>query len=296
VEYQQGLLDKLSDEIKETDQKSKSVAQTVIDTSSDRTRTLAFNYASQALNNSFFLDFLKPPPAEAYNNESEISDHLGNAIRDDFGSLEHFKSTFSAAAMGLSSSGWIWFTCDNKGLTGVVPTFGTGTLLVRSRSLVSPAAPFVLGESIGRSDSKHSSSTQTRWNQPPPASPASGLTPPPSQSSPQKPTTPPLRNIHTTSALASSGTNVFNGKPVGLHGMDYDGNLFEGSEGVLNVSNIGLTVYPLFCVSVYEHAWLSAGYGIWGKEEYLKKFWTVLDWKKVSDAYRKFVPEVDFMK
>jgi hypothetical protein len=32
--------------------------QTVIDTAPDRSKTLAFNYASQALNNSFFLDTL----------------------------------------------------------------------------------------------------------------------------------------------------------------------------------------------------------------------------------------------
>jgi hypothetical protein len=37
---------------------TKSVAQTVIETAPDRSKTLAFNYASQALNNSFFLDFL----------------------------------------------------------------------------------------------------------------------------------------------------------------------------------------------------------------------------------------------
>lgn len=71
VEYQQGLLDRLSDEIKGTSVSrvksifvhvravtNKSVAQTVIDTAPDRTKTLAFNYASQALNNSFFLDSL----------------------------------------------------------------------------------------------------------------------------------------------------------------------------------------------------------------------------------------------
>ena len=32
--------------------------QTIIDTAPDRSKTLAFNYASQALNNSFFLDTL----------------------------------------------------------------------------------------------------------------------------------------------------------------------------------------------------------------------------------------------
>jgi superoxide dismutase, Fe-Mn family len=39
-----------------TELENKTVAQTVISTAADRARTLAYNYASQALNNSFFLD------------------------------------------------------------------------------------------------------------------------------------------------------------------------------------------------------------------------------------------------
>ncbi len=34
-------------------------------------------------------------------------------------------------------------------------------------------------------------------------------------------------------------------------------------------------------------AWMSAGYGVWGKEEWMKKFWSVLDWAKVSDTYAR---------
>jgi Fe-Mn family superoxide dismutase len=41
-----------------TPDQGSSVAQTVINTASDRTKALIFNYASEALNNSFFLDFL----------------------------------------------------------------------------------------------------------------------------------------------------------------------------------------------------------------------------------------------
>ena len=41
-----------------TELTDKSVMQTIIDTAPDRSKTLAFNYASQALNNSFFLDNL----------------------------------------------------------------------------------------------------------------------------------------------------------------------------------------------------------------------------------------------
>jgi len=45
-----------------TELANKSVMQTIIDTAPDRSKTLAFNYASQALNNSFFLDTLVREP------------------------------------------------------------------------------------------------------------------------------------------------------------------------------------------------------------------------------------------
>jgi len=48
---------------------------------------------------------------------------------------------------------------------------------------------------------------------------------------------------------------------------------------------VGDVIYPLFCLPVYEHAWMSAGFGVWGKEDWLKEFWTVLDWGKVSMAF-----------
>ena len=40
------------------ERKNKTVLQTIIDTATDRESTLAFNFASQALNNSFFMDYL----------------------------------------------------------------------------------------------------------------------------------------------------------------------------------------------------------------------------------------------
>lgn len=51
---------------------------------------------------------------------------------------------------------------------------------------------------------------------------------------------------------------------------------------------MGNTLYPLLCLSVHEHAWMSAGYGVWGKEEWIKEFWSVVDWEKVSKAYSHF--------
>lgn len=40
----------------DTEQENKSVVQTVIDTAVDPNKVLAFSYASEALNNSFFLE------------------------------------------------------------------------------------------------------------------------------------------------------------------------------------------------------------------------------------------------
>jgi superoxide dismutase, Fe-Mn family len=55
------------------------------------------------------------------------------------------------------------------------------------------------------------------------------------------------------------------------------------------LDTIGRTLFPLFCVSVHEHAWMAAGYGVWGKETYLERFWTCLDWEGVRDAYARYV-------
>ena len=79
-DYQQGLLDRLNEQIKGayfpgiffglmnllphgtgTRFENQSVAQIVISTAADRSQTLTFNYASLSLNNSFFLHHLVRP-------------------------------------------------------------------------------------------------------------------------------------------------------------------------------------------------------------------------------------------
>ncbi|KAF9027026.1 hypothetical protein BDZ89DRAFT_1015918 [Hymenopellis radicata] len=52
-------------------------------------------------------------------------------------------------------------------------------------------------------------------------------------------------------------------------------------------------VWPLFCVPVHEHLWLTAGYGVWGQEKWMQKFWSVLDWEKVSARYLAVMTEPD---
>jgi len=185
--------------------------------------------------------------------------------------LEQLKSTVSAAAMGMSSSGWIWVAVDGRATMGVIPTFGAGTLLVRSRTKVLQSVDPVLGENYP---------TPTTPTTPPPQP-----TPSSTALGPNTPLTSATRGFHTSARVQSYG-----GKAVGLYGRDADGEAFDGEVPMADFGKIGTHLYPLFCLSVHEHAWLTAGYGIWGKEEYLKRFWTVLDWKKVSDAYTLFAP------
>jgi superoxide dismutase len=61
----------------------------------------------------------------------------------------------------------------------------------------------------------------------------------------------------------------------------------DGSSTTLDL--LGQTLFPLFCVSVHEQAWMAAGYGVWGKERYLEQSWTCLDWEAVRDAYVMYV-------
>ncbi|CAE6439320.1 unnamed protein product [Rhizoctonia solani] len=271
VDWQEGLLNRLNEEVKDTELAGQSVMQTLISTAASKSASLTYMYASQALNNSFFLDNLKPLNPNETSHEANISASLMQKIRLDFGSLTHLKSTVSAAALGMSSSGWVWLVQDANGSLGVVPTFGSGTVLVRNRMHRSPSFAPAVGES---SDPRHVPGSSTT---PPPstASPLSGSTTPRSPLRPitDKSRAPPVREF-------ANGSSQSPG-PAYSPG---DINSIFGQTHITDFTKIGDILSPLFCISVHEHAWLSSGYGVWGKEPYLQKFWTVLDWGKVSKS------------
>ncbi|KAA1466026.1 hypothetical protein DENSPDRAFT_862199 [Dentipellis sp. KUC8613] len=288
VDYQQGLLDRLNDAVKGTGEKNKSVAQIVIDTAPDASRTLAFNYASLALNNSYFLSCLKPSTPELPHHEHEISKDLEDGIRKAFGDLNNFKSVVSAAANGMVSTGWVWFVGDEKGNIGVVATYGAGTLLTAKRnhkgrpegsqygSVYSPVEP---------SDPAAGPNPSAPLSSATPSSPASGLS---RQSPPIHPSSP-ARTLH-TSAVTSEGRAVPRslykpGNRMQNGGPALANDPADSSE--MNFDKLGDVLFPLFCLSVQEHAWLGSGYGVWGKEEYLKRFWTCLDWQRISTNYAR---------
>lgn len=225
------------------------------------------------------------------------------------GSLVQLKSAFSSAALGMSTSGWIWFVSDKYGNTGVLPTFGPGTLLIRSRTYMANVKDLLLGSGLGqleRGDPPRGAEAEAEYKaemaryseepedaeddapRPPtkaptapgtvPSSPVSGVS---GQKTPPPPGLLP-RFFHSSARVAYDLDRM----PVSMYD-EKDPNAFDRSvpRSKVDMLNIGEVIYPLFCVSVHEHAWMSAGYGVWGKEEWLKKFWTVLDWNKVSHTY-----------
>ncbi|GBE79216.1 manganese and iron superoxide dismutase [Sparassis crispa] len=282
VDYQQGLLDRLNEQVRGTDLEGKSVVQTVIEAARNPSKILEFNYASEALNNSFFLGNLKPPQGDTTSHEGVLEgSRLYGRIALNYGTLDHLKSTFSAAVLGMFSSGWLWFVCDQTGSLGIYPTFGPGTLLVRSR--VPKPLVYVYGEdardplvekaralAAAKAASSESASSANA-----PSSPTSGISH----------TSPPLNPGTPSRPLSSSAIHRLEFKPSSVHSTDpaVSEDLLNETENI--TPKVGEVLYPLFCVSVHEHAWVSAGYGVWGKEEYMKRFWTVLNWAKVEDTY-----------
>jgi Fe-Mn family superoxide dismutase len=208
---------------------------------------------------------------------------LGGAIRSEHGSLEQLKSNFSASALGMASSGWIWFVVDRRGHTGVIPTFGAGTLLVRSRTNMWKQGDTAQGEqilggngSLFGGNTGDSSATSTSVFSGPSTFHTSGL------KYPQTPPNPPnLTRSFYNDSLTTPASSIYSSESIPQPEIpSRDDNIVVGEE-----------LCPLFCVSVHEHAWMSAGYGVWGKEEWLKKFWTVLDWGKVSRSFLSFNPD-----
>lgn len=213
------------------------------------------------------------------------------------GSLQDLKTYVTAAATGmLSSSGFVWLVTDSQGRLGVIATYGAGTLLVDNRrQTLSPDGTPELGGVYVPAEKVTPRQTQT----PSTTSPSSGLSHPPTSTTP-----PPGSRLLSTSISVRGPSNGEVGRPASLWSSQTSnsgGSTGTGGNGNGTVERIsyidalpdqpssleklGATLYPLFCVSVHEHAWMAAGYGVWGKETYLERFWSCLDWAAVKNSY-----------
>ena len=211
--------------------------------------------------------------------------------------------------MGMMGSGWIWVVMDQQEHIGVVPTYGAGTILVRSRAQRMPRSYVVGVKSKSRAENynptlrRRSSPESTRAsfgdpsvNATSPHTPENNI--PLTRDSPDstrrystqagskvyfsrsQPSVADARNTYENgSAFPSSSTSTNSyGRNAPITSPNY---------APRNIFFVGAQLSPLFCVSVHEHAWMQ-DYGIWGKQEYLTRFWSALDWNRVTDNYDYF--------
>jgi Fe-Mn family superoxide dismutase len=230
----------------------------------------------------------KPPTAPAQSHESALTDKplsperrytLASIIAAQLGSLADLKTYVAAAAQGMHSGGgaggFVWLVTDALGRLGVVPTYGAGTLLVAER----------------------------RQSLMPDGSELGGIyqpaTPPPPQASDQlPPSSSSGRTRHAQARALSTSAQTSGPRPANVwsdppllpsDAAVTDGaEMFAAPEAPPALDALGRTLYPLFCVSVHEHAWMAAGYGVWGMDAYLERFWTCLDWAAVREAYAQY--------
>lgn len=273
-EYQQGLLDRLNELFPDAADQRKSVTQLVIDTASSGKDALGFSYASHALNNSFFLNCLRPPKNDEDYEDKILGLPIAPSIRTQFGSFPHFINNFSSAARGMSGSGYIWLITDAVGNLAIQPTFAAGTLLVRSRACTESTAGRheVLHEDRFR-DGPQPTQLNTGLGSTP-TSPTSGMSQGPAPLHPSSP----ARMLHSSSRSHLDGARSF-----------FDSELAERAfdPSARNLRTLGERIYPLFCVSIHEHCWI-LDHGVWGKEKYMKEFWSVLNWDTVNERYLTF--------
>jgi len=182
------------------------------------------------------------------------------------GSLSSLISHFSAHVAGLhpASGAYVWLVTDPNGNLGVIGTYAGGTILVNERRQMgygsySSGNLKVLGEEIEQPIEAVESSPETISEKP--------------QSSSKWQTT---SSSSSRSNLLSSATP----SPAGI---------FSSTLSAHNdpKSAIGKSLHPLLCVSTHQHCYLG-DYGVWGREEYVKNWWTKVDWKKVEDGFDAF--------
>lgn len=158
-QWQSGLLNLLNSEVRDTEHASSSIVETVINLSQNREKILAFNYASQALNNAFFLSSIGPQ--DRLRNQTPLP-KVAMAVSKCFGSFPEMCLAFSSAAFGMQGSGWVWLVTDQHRNLGIVPTYGAGTVIVQNRMQQGKnfGLPSINDQSTGEGGSKSGQVTE----------------------------------------------------------------------------------------------------------------------------------------
>ena len=111
--HHQGYTNKLNAAIEGTNQESKNIHQILTDL--DMNNMALRNNAGGYFNHKLFWEIMNP------NNKTEMSNDLGSAIDNSFGSLDNFCASFSNAAATRFGSGWAWL-CVKDGKLEICST------------------------------------------------------------------------------------------------------------------------------------------------------------------------------
>tara|TARA_B100000287_G_scaffold430881_1_gene486997 strand:- start:68 stop:667 length:600 start_codon:yes stop_codon:yes gene_type:complete len=103
--------------LSESEHQGKSIEEIITSTydSSSVVQSGLFNNASQHWNHSQFWEMMGPTGRE-------MPPELESRLEENFGSVEEFKSKFSAAGAGQFGSGWCWLVIDAAGAMKVTKT------------------------------------------------------------------------------------------------------------------------------------------------------------------------------
>ena len=103
--------------LSESEHQGKSIEEIITSTydSSSVAQSGLFNNASQHWNHSQFWEMMGPTGRE-------MPPELESRLEENFGSVEEFKSKFSAAGAGQFGSGWCWLVIDAAGAMKVTKT------------------------------------------------------------------------------------------------------------------------------------------------------------------------------
>ena len=111
--HHQGYTNKLNAAIEGTNQESKNIYQILTDL--DMNNMALRNNAGGYFNHKLFWEIMNP------NNKTEMSNDLGSAIDNSFGSFDNFCASFLNAAATRFGSGWAWL-CVKDGKLEICST------------------------------------------------------------------------------------------------------------------------------------------------------------------------------
>lgn len=185
----------------------------------------------------------------------------------------------SAHVAGLhpASGAYVWLVTDPSGNLGVVGTYAGGTVLVKERHQMGHGAYAgrdlrVLGERVEVEGSGEGAVPATASaSESPETSAWEAVSSPASRSN---------KGSSSSSSSSSAATLL-------SEGALSPSSILSAGLSAHHGARVGQSLHPLACISVHPHCYL-ADYGLWGRDEYVRKWWTAVDWKKVEDAFDAF--------